>query len=212
MLLNAIKLGNPSAINEITINEANINTGITGSTSLRQLKNNIIITTTLATRAAIDGGLDYDTAYQLSDEFIQTAEKLQNPDALNKLFPRITYTFAKKVYEVQTPFSSNDVIQKAIRFIQQNTNQHITVADVAEYVGFSRSYFSTYFKQELGFSVNAFILRCKLEEGRRLLRYTDKSLSIISNYLCFSSQSHFQTVFKKQFGMTPMQYRKSTIC
>ena len=70
--------------------------------------------------------------------------------------------------------------------------------------------FSAYFKKTLGFSVSAFILRCKPEEGRELLQYTDKSISTISEFLCFSSQGHFHTAFKKQFGMTPSEYRKRT--
>lgn len=207
--LNLVRTGNPQGFLELKANEAQFHTGITGSTALRQLKNNIIITTTLSTRAAIDGGLDYDTAYQLSDKFIQASEKMQNADSLYELLSKIGYTFAQKVSEARTPITDNDRIQKAIRFIQQNTNQHITASDVADHVGFSRSYFSTYFKQELGFSVSAFILRCKLEEGRELLQYTDKPLTVISNYLCFSSQSHFQSAFKKQFGITPMAYRKN---
>ena len=209
LTLNLIRSGNPQGFLELKINETHYHVGVTAPTALRQLKNSIIIVTTLSTRAAIDGGLDYDTAYQLSDKFIQNAEKLQNADSLYELLSKIGYTFAEKVYEAKIPATSNDRIQKAIRFIQQNLNQHITVEDVADHVGFSRSYFSAYFKQELGFSVSAFILRCKLEKGRELLLYTDKPLSIISNYLCFSSQSHFQTAFKKQFGMTPMEYRKN---
>lgn len=211
LTLNWIRAGNPQGFQELKANEEHFHIGITGPTALRQLKNNIIITTTLSTRAAIDGGLDYDTAYQLSDKFIQTAEKLRNADSLYELLSKIGYTFAEKVYEAKTPITSNDRIQKAIRFIQQNTNQRITATDVADYVGFSRSYFSAYFKQELGFSVSAFIMRCKLEEGRELLQYTDKSLSTISSYLCFSSQSHFQTAFKKQFGVTPLEYRKNPV-
>lgn len=206
--LSLISTGNPQGFFDLKTNDSQFHTGVTGPTALRQIKNNIIITTTLSTRAAIEGGLDYDTAYQLSDKFIQEAEKLQNADNLYELLSKVPYTFAQKVYEVKIPTSSSNRIQKAIRFIQQNTNQHITACDVADYVGFSRSYFSVYFKKELGFSLSAFILRCKLEEGRKLLQYTDKSLSDISNYLCFSSQSHFQTTFKKQFGITPMEYRK----
>lgn len=207
-----IRTGRPEALAQLEFNESSANVGIIGPTALRQIKNTIIVITTVATRAAIDGGLDTDAAYQLSDSFIQTAESLSDPDALYELMGRIAYTFAERVKEAQMPVSADGMIQNAIRFIQQNVCEHITVEDVAQHVGFSRSYFSTYFKKELGFSVNAFIMRCKMEEAKQLLKYTDRSVSVISSYLCFSSQSHFQTAFKKQFGVTPLQYRKDPDC
>lgn len=209
LVLTLVQTGEPERIRNLNVNDSSTHIGITGPTALRQLKNNVIISTTLVTRAAIDGGLDYDSAYQLSDHFIIEAEKTGSPDVLYALLGQIPYTFAEKVHEAQTPNSSDEAVQAAIHFIQQNTNLPLTVSDVAEHVGFSRSYFSTYFKQQLGFGIAAFINRCKLEEGRRLLQYTNKSVSVISNYLCYSSQSHFQKAFKKQFGMTPMQYRKT---
>lgn len=209
-ILKLVRTGDCEGFKKFAYSESNFHIGVTGSTALRQLKNNIIITTTLCTRAAIDGGLDYDTAYQLSDYFIQSSERLTSADRLTDLLGKVSYTFAKKVAQSKTPVSTDERMQKAIRYIQQNTNQHLTVGNVADYVGFSKSYFSAYFKKTLGFSVSAFILRCKLEEGRELLQYTDKSISTISEFLCFSSQSHFHTAFKKQFGMTPSEYRKST--
>lgn len=204
-----IRSGSPEKIAGVTVNEAQLHTGILAPTALRQLKNNLIVSTTVFTRAAIEGGLDTDTAFRISDDFIQTAEQTQNADDLTELMGQIAYTFAAKVADAQTPVSSDDIIQNAIRFIQQNTNQHITAADVAEYAGYSRSYFSSYFKRELGFSISEFITRCRLEEALYLLRYTSKPLSVISSYLCFYSQSHFQTVFRKHFGITPLQYRRN---
>ncbi|MDY2838738.1 MAG: AraC family transcriptional regulator, partial [Bilifractor sp.] len=44
---------------------------------------------------------------------------------------------------------------------------------------------------------------------RSLLHYTDKTISEISEYLCFSTQSYFQNVFRKKYGCTPREYRKS---
>ena len=41
-----------------------------------------------------------------------------------------------------------------------------------------------------------------------LLKYTDKSISSISVYLGFSSQSHFNHAFKKITNKTPIEYRK----
>lgn len=207
-ILKLVRTGNIEGFNSLLFNDDNFHIGVTGNNVIRQLKNNIIIITTLCTRAAIDGGLEYDTAYELSDHFIQLTEQTDNPDILYELLSKIAYTFAEKVSQAQTPTSADGRLQKAILYIKQNTNQHITVGDVAKYVGFSKSYFSTYFKENLGFSVSDFILRCKLEEGRRLLQFTNKSISTISTFLCFSSQSHFQTAFKKQFGMTPNEYRR----
>lgn len=207
-ILKLVRTGNVEGFHSLLFNDDNFHTGVTGNNAIRQLKNNIIISTTLCTRAAIDGGLEYDTAYELSDHFIQLAEQMDNPDILYEILDKIAYTFAEKVSQTQTPTSADDRLQKAILYIKQNTNQHITVGDVARYVGFSKSYFSSYFKENLGFTVSDFILRCKLEEGRRLLQFTNKPISTISTFLCFSSQSHFQTAFKKQFGMTPNNYRR----
>ena len=207
-ILTLVRTGNYQGFKKIKFSDSNYHLGVTGPTALRQLKNDIIITTTICTRAAIEGGLDYDSAYQLSDHFIQSSERLNSIERLYDLLSEVSYTFAEKVANSKTPVSTDGCIQKAIRYIQQNTNQHLTVGDVAAHVGFSKSYFSAYFKKTLGFSVSAFILRCKLEEGKELLQYTNKSISTISTFLCFSSQSHFQTAFKKQFVMTPNEYRR----
>lgn len=56
--------------------------------------------------------------------------------------------------------------------------------------------------------MSEFIMRCKLEEAKALLAYTDKPISEISSYLCFSSQAYFQNVFKKKYGITPNAYRR----
>lgn len=207
--MNLVRTGNVEGFKELQFNTDLFHIGSTGHTALRNIKNNIIITTTLNTRAAIDGGLDYDTAYRLSDSFIQKAEQIQDADGLYELLGKIGPAFAKAVSDAKFPATPDDCIKRAIQFIRQNINQPIGVTDVASCAGFSRSYFCAYFKRELGFSIGAFILRCRLEEGRLLLKHTDKPIGVISNYLCFSSQSHFQTAFKKQFGITPMQYRNS---
>ena len=206
---NIIKKGKPEDLAKLSFYSSNYNPGLIAPSALRQLKNTLIVSITLATRAAIEGGLDYDTAYLLSDLYIQKAEHTNTPDALYALMSQVNYEFAKRVQDCKMPITSNDILQKAILFIQQHTNCHISAAEVADHVGFSRAYFSTYFKKHLGFSISDFILRCKLEESKQLLQYTTKSLPEISNYLCFSSQSHFQTVFKKQYNITPLQYRKN---
>ena len=78
---------------------------------------------------------------------------------------------------------------------------------LAQELHYSRPHLSRKFKEETGMTLTDFILTKKSEEAARLLAFTDKSLISISDYLGFSSQSHFARVFKKYIGMTPSEYR-----
>ncbi|MGN0840252.1 MAG: helix-turn-helix transcriptional regulator [Candidatus Ornithospirochaeta sp.] len=71
--------------------------------------------------------------------------------------------------------------------------------------------FFRHFQSELGITIDEYVIECRLREAKSLLKYTDKSLTEISNYLCFSSQSHFQNLFKKHYGITPLKYRKMNV-
>ncbi len=208
MILHFVESGDVDGLKNMKLQSSVIHSGTIAPNQLRQTKNIHIIMTALATRRAISSGVDADEAFQMSDLYIQTAENLNDPSAVQNLNLQMLLAFAQKVKDKLIPKTSDEALQRAIQYVLQNINCPITAAEVADHVGFSRSYFSTYFKEQLGFTLSAFILRCKLEEGKHLLQFTDKPLSVISNYLCFSSQSHFQTTFKKQYNVTPLQFRK----
>lgn len=210
-ILGLIEKGNIEGLKDFVTNSTTIHEGIIASNAIRQAKNTTIVMITLATRAAIRGGLPTEMAFQLSDLYIQKLENLTTIEGINRLSYEALFDFTHRVSTSQIPLTSDDIIQKAIHYVLKNTNVHLTVTDVANYLGFSRSYFTHRFKKELGFDLSAFIMRCKLEEARYLLTYTDKSISDISNYLCFSSQSHFQTAFKKKYFRTPLEYRKNAL-
>lgn len=55
-ILKLVRTGNYKGFNNIEFSDSNYHLGVTGSTALRQLRNDIIITTTICTRAAIEGG------------------------------------------------------------------------------------------------------------------------------------------------------------
>ena len=208
LYMDYIRSGNVDGLKEFFSNTFSLQAGNLADNTLRQEKNILIVSVTLATRCAIEGGLDIESAYQLSDIYIQESEKLQSTEALYQMQYNMVLDFTRRVAQSQLPRDTTSDINKCIQYIKQHTNQAISTSDVASYVGKSRSYLSHCFKKELGFEMREFIMRCKLEEAKSLLTYTDKSLSEISSYLCFSSQAYFQNVFKKKFGVTPNEYRK----
>lgn len=157
---------------------------------------------------AIPGGLDIEKTYQLTDYYIQECEQLQTIDEINHLMYVMVMDFCQRCGESHIPEGISSDVYACMTYIRSHTNESISVDDVAAHVNRSSSYVMKHFKNELGIRIGAYIMRCKLEEAKSLLTYSEKTLAEISNYLCFSNQSYFQNVFKKQFGVTPLQYRK----
>ncbi|MDO4648804.1 MAG: helix-turn-helix domain-containing protein [Eubacteriales bacterium] len=207
-MMNYIQQGDLDGLVGLLNGAAAMAEGIVADNALRQRKNIFITSVTLATRSAIDGGMDIEQAYQLSDMYIQECERLSQIDSISNLEYIMLKDFCSRVSQNKIPKGMSPEIFECIQYINQHINDPIQVGDIADHIGRSRSYTSEKFKKELGFNLNTFIMRCKLEEAKSLLTYSDKSLSEISTYLCFSSQSYFQNVFKNKYGVTPRHYRE----
>jgi AraC-like DNA-binding protein len=210
-LLHYIETGNMKELQQFSERAKNTIVGIIANDSLRQLKNTFVVTATLASRAAMKGGLSPSIAYKLSDVYLKQVERLTDADTILSLTAQVLRDYTSRVANSIAPVVADNIIYQVIQYVRENTNQRLTVANIAEHVGFSRPYLSRKVKKELGFDLSQFIMRCKLEEGKDLLAFSDKSISQISNYLCFSSQGHFQRAFKGKYGMTPQFYRKSVV-
>lgn len=165
-------------------------------------------TTTLVTRAAIKGGLELKTAYQLSDLYLRKIENAASIAALKELSNTMLLDFTERTNnakrEKDVPFD----IWECLQYIRQNTHTPLRVEILAANMHLSKSQIDRRFKKTLGFSPSEFILRCKLEEAKDLLIYTNRPLSEISSLLCFSSQSHFSNAFKKKYHVSPLEFRK----
>lgn len=106
------------------------------------------------------------------------------------------------------PFPAGDVFSACAKYVDENLYAPLRVEEVAAALGYSRSYLSTRFKQQAGMTLTRYILQEKVFEAQRLLQFSDESLLEIANTFGFSSQSHFQNVFKSVTGETPMAIRR----
>lgn len=206
-MLNAIKEGNEKVIGQVALSMS-MHVGTLSSASVRQAKNQFICIATLATRAAIQGGLDLENAYSLSDSYIQKAEACTTCAPINELIDTMLLDFTVRTKQAKFNADVSGDLYLCIRFIRNNTHQPLSVRDVAKYAHLSVRQLDRKFSSDLGFCPKEFIMRCKLEEAKEMLTYTNKSLNEISQILCFSSQSYFNNVFKKHFNMTPGEFRK----
>lgn len=211
-IIEYVKNGNTSALEKFLLNTFSrnaINEGIVGNTPLRQAKNLFIAFVALVGKtAAIPGGLDVEQVYHLIDIYSRECEQMQSIESVTNLQFNMLIDFSNRVAQSKMPIGITSEIFSCIQYINGHLNEPISIQDVADHIKRSPAYTIDHFKKELGFNIGAYITHAKIQEAKSLLRYTDKSLGEISSYLCFSSQSYFQNVFKKVTGQTPLAYRK----
>ncbi len=208
-LLDLIEKGDVSALDEWLKDAPAVRPGSIAPDQLRQVKNTLIVTATLASRAAVRGGMDVEDAFSLSDAYIRKCELLQTPDRIINLQYHMVLDFTSQVSNLKLHGNSSALAAAVAEYVRHHLSDPVSTEKIAEKLHFSRTWLSRKFHEETGIPLSDFIRIKKTEEAQRLLRYTDKSLREISVYLGYSSQSHFQTVFKKQLGVTPMQYRRN---
>lgn len=175
---------------------------------LRQSKNIFIALVAMVGKmGAIPGGMPVEQAYYLIDTYTQQCEKLESLEEIYILQYNMLLDFSSKVEKYHISDNVSPVVRDCINYIIFHLNEPIRSFDVIEYSGKSKSFLSEKFKKETGSEIGTYITNCKIDEAKTLLRFTDKPISEISNYLSFSSQPYFQNVFKKVTGMTPFEYR-----
>lgn len=206
-IMNIVSHGSVASLQKMMQNAPSIRPGVLSSDALRQAKNTFIVTTTLASRAAIRGGLDVNEAFSLSDAYIQKCDLLTTIDKITELQYHMILDYTERVEKIRLGKNPSKFVLDVCSYIQKHLTEPIDVEGMAKDLYFSRTYLATKFKAETGKTLTNFILSSKVEEAKRLLRYTDKSISNIAFYLGFSSQSHFSNVFSKYADRSPNEYR-----
>lgn len=174
---------------------------------IRNERNLGICSITLATRAAIEGGAAPAKAYKLSDLYINKIDQCKRMTEIFEYRKRSLYDFAKLVVEEREKRANSRYTEQCKEYIRKYYHQKICIPDIAEALGVSESHLSRIFKKETGESIQKYSMHMRIERAETLLKYSEASLTEISEYLCFSSQSHFGKVFKVYKNMTPKQYR-----
>ncbi len=177
---------------------------------LKQFFYGCIANTTLVTRYAIEGGLEEEAAFTLSDIYIKRMENCRTLYELNLLNEKMALDFTSRVSKAKAlkQFNYTKTVKKCIDYISRSIHQKITLDALAKEANLTPKYLSALFKKETGQTLSAFIMDKKINEAKTLLAYSDYSYFHISDYLSFYSQSHFIAVFKKYVEMTPKEYRE----
>ena len=153
---------------------------------------------TMVTRFAVEGGLDVETAYTLSDLYIQMADQTKETTELDKMQKQMTWYFAYKVAQRRNSSAGySKPVAKAVDYLLNHLHQSVTLSMVAEYCSLSPQYLCSLFEKETGSTIVEFLNSQRVAQACVLLSCSEMQGVDISNYLGFGSQSYFIQVFKK---------------
>ena len=103
---------------------------------------------------------------------------------------------------------NKNLIDKAIRFIQKNPKDNLSLQSIADNAGFSLTYFDAIFRQHTGYSPVEYSRIYKLTRSALELRRTQKTVLEIALDFGYASPESFTRAFKNFYSITPSEYRE----
>lgn len=174
---------------------------------VRNLRYHLIVSVAVIARVCVEGGMSHDEAYTLGDIYIRRADVCSDCEEMLDIFAEMRVDYAQRMHDLRKNNVISLHIRKCIDYIYDHLHEDLSVKTLAKTVGLAPSYLSKLFAKETGTTIKHFVIRAKIDTAENLLKYSEHSSSEISFALGFSSQSAFISVFKKENGMTPKQYR-----
>jgi AraC family transcriptional regulator len=98
-------------------------------------------------------------------------------------------------------------MQRVRDYIDAHLDDRLTLADLAGVACLSPYHFSRSFKLALGINPQQYLIQRRLERAKTLMLRTNHPLAWVAQEAGFSDQSHLTSVFRRQIGMTPGQFR-----
>ncbi|MGN0642027.1 MAG: helix-turn-helix domain-containing protein [Huintestinicola sp.] len=203
-----VKNGDTDGVERLMTPLGSSGAGVLSHDPLRNLKYHFIVTIALITRFCVEGGMEMETAYTLSDLYILKADKCASEKEIHTLHREAVLEFTRQMNRLAHGNVYSKPVIMTMDFIYDNLHSKISETDIAEYVSLSPSYISRLFKKEVGVTICTYIAVKRVETAQNMLKYSDYSPVDIGNYLAFTSHSHFISVFRKYTGMTPNEFRK----
>ncbi len=175
---------------------------------IQKYRRQLGILLTLVSRAAVEGGLPKKTSFPLCTKYRKVLDACTSVEELQVLSSEIINNYARQVHRVKKLSACSSRIKLCCEYINTHPEEKLMLSTLAEKAGYTESYLSRKFVQEMGCSITDYIQQAKVERSKFLLINTEYTVDEISDILGFGSRSYFSNVFKKVVGESPTQFRR----
>ena len=150
-------------------------------------------------------GEDMEFIYQLLRELVASYEKDISGAGLllSCLFKKLQGMGQRESFEPE------GYVGRALLIISEEFKRGISLSYVARRIGLTPTYFSSIFKQQTGISFSEYLDNIRFSHAKNLLLFTDIPILEIAEASGFEDYTNFSRRFKKLFGMTPSDFRRT---
>ena len=204
----AVQKGDVELVKKLMLPLKNEKLGSLSKNSLQNLKYHLVVLISMLTRFAIEGGMNPESAYTLSDIYIQQVDLLSSEEETEKIHEKIIFDYTNRMAKIDKTFGLSKKVIKAMDYIYDNIQSKIRISDIAKKIDINPNYLCELFKKETGISINNFVKKKKIQAAEKLLIYEDFSVAELADIFGFASSSHFIETFKAETGLTPKAYKE----
>lgn len=166
-----------------------------------------VISISLAARAAIEGGLSSAEGFINNDIYLKKLSQCRTVFEMDRLRRESQIYFARLVAAHKKKSTVNFHVEEVKKNIISKRFSKISIQEIADDLGISKEYMQKLFKKYEGISITEYISDIKIEAACNMLRYSDRQIQEIAEYLHYGSISHFSTAFRKKMHQSPKEYR-----
>ncbi|WP_141430513.1 response regulator [Bacillus sp. 03113] len=132
-------------------------------------------------------------------------------NAQNKVIEQLIQLAKTIITHVQKARYSNGTItvESVRRYLDQHYASDISLASVSEQFHINGAYLSEIFKNHVGQTFSDYLISMRMKNAQRLLKDNQLKIIDVAYLVGFSNSGYFSTAFKKHFGLTPAEFRKS---
>lgn len=145
-----------------------------------------------------------------SGDAYTTLQKLESFQAIHNWMKNTIHIFMTEL-QIRRIQQADPIIEKTIDYIQRNIFKKIRAEDICDYVGLSKSYFSTYFKNKTQLNFRDYILDLKITYAQEQLKSLENSPKELSIMLGYEDYRSFSRAFKTRTGFAPSDYQKKYV-
>ncbi len=156
--------------------------------------------------AAILGGGDEQRLNRLVEGYFEDIKHVKDAEVAERWLAKAvseTASAVARVYERR----SKALVRDATRYVEAHFSSPLSYRDVAKEVFVSPSYFLCLFKRETGLTFVDYLTGFRVDQAKRLLASSSKSVTEIAYDVGFNNSNYFSSIFRKLVGTTAKEYR-----